>query len=157
MSQSEANTKGIEYTDVLFDCMQKRVDLARNLSQLNQTQTAAALENQTDALMGILARKQGLLDALGEIQEKLQPYLSDDPEARIWGSEDRREQCRVNAEESQRLLGDLMRAEKATLDEVTARREAIGALLRDGMDAISTRDAYAQSAPSGSRLNIGGI
>ncbi|GAB5403679.1 MAG: hypothetical protein Aurels2KO_19100 [Aureliella sp.] len=157
MSQSNAGGQETQYTDVLFDCMQKRVDLARNLWQLNQTQTAAALENETDALMGILARKQGLLDALGEIQAKLQPYLSDDPDARVWSSQERRQQCRANAEESQRMLADLMRAEKATLDEVTARREAIGALLRDGMDAISTRDAYAQSATSGGRLDIGGI
>lgn len=157
MSQVELDAAGTEYTDVLFDCMQKRVALARNLWQLNEAQSVAALASETDALMGILARKQGLLDALAEIQTKLQPYLSDDPDARCWSSQQRREECRINSEESQRLLADLMRAEQSTLDEVTARREAIGALLRDGMDAISTRDAYSQAGQSGSRLNIGGI
>ncbi len=157
MSQEGLDAIGTEYTDVLFDCMQKRVELARNLRQMHQAQTAAALESETDTLMGILARKQGLLDELAEIQMTLQPYVEDDPDTRCWSSQERREACRNNADESQRLLAELMRVEQMTLDEVTARREAIGALLRDGMDAISTRDAYAQSGQSGSRLNISGI
>lgn len=158
MTEVKQSRTGIEYTDVLFDCMQKRVELARGLRQLNQSQTAAALDSETDALMGILARKQGLLDSLAEVQSMLQTYLDDDPETRVWADPQRRLDCRKNAEESQRLLAELMQLEQTTLDEVSARRDAVGALLRDGMDAISTRDAYSQAgAQSGSRLNIGGI
>lgn len=158
MTEVKQATTATQYTDVLFDCMQKRVDLARGLWQLNQSQTAAALDSETDALMGILARKQGLLDSLADVQSILQTYLDDDPETRVWSDPQRRQECRQNAQESQRLLAELLQLEQSTLDEVTARRDAVGALLRDGMDAISTRDAYLPaSTQSGSRLNIGGI
>ncbi len=150
--------RSIAYTDLLFDCIQQRLEIARHIKELNQAQVKAAESGQPDAMLSVLARKQTLLDNLLSIQEVLRPYQSDRPDDRLWASQSKRQQCRQLVEESSRLLAESLEQEEALLVEVTAQREAVAEQLREGSDAMSARNAYKSNNTLHRHvLDIGGV
>ncbi len=147
-----------EYTENLLQCMQDRLGALTALRQLADSQADAATGGDVNVTLGILARKQTLLDQLSVIQQRLQPFFDDDPEARVWTSPERREACRQHAYEGSRLLQEIMQLEKTALDEMAGRREAVAAQLQDGKDSILAHTAYtADSMLCESALDIGDL
>lgn len=154
----DIDRRSTQYTDLLLECIQQRLELARNLRQLNHAQAAVASSGETDALLSILSRKQSLLESLNALQQRMLPYQDDIPQDRVWATTEHRLRCQEMAAEGGRILAEAMQLEQNTLEEFTARREAIAAQLRDGSDAISARNAYAANDQiTGSVLDIGGV
>ncbi len=146
------------YTETLLDCMQQRCELLEALRILAESQALAASQAEVDLTLGLLARKQSLLDELTEVHAKLRPYFDDDPEQRQWKSPAQRQRCRKLADEGQRLLQETMQLESESLSEMTARRDAVAAQLQDGRDSILAQTAYlADSFLGDSALDIGDL
>ena len=147
-----------EYTETLHACMQARLELLDALKTLADAQVAAADNTEIDATLGLLARKQSLLEELAAVQEKLAPYMHDEPELRLWSSGHRRQQCQQLAEQGQQLLQATLQLEQGVLEQMTSRRDAVAAQLQDGRDSILAQTAYmADSLFGESALDIGDL
>jgi hypothetical protein len=122
--------------------MQERLEVARALHKLAESQAAAARSSDINLTLGILARKQSLLEELAVVQARLTPYFEDVPEDRLWASPLRRQVCRQIAEEGSQLLHASMRIDQSAIDELSSRREAVAAQLQAGQDSILASSAY---------------
>jgi hypothetical protein len=131
-----------QYTETLVDCMQERLELLEALRALADAQAAASEHPEIDTTLSLLARKQALLQELANIQEKLSPYMRDDPNQRLWSSSDRRQHCQQLADQGQHLLQATLQLEQHSLEKMTSRRDAVAAQLRDGQDSILAHTAY---------------
>ncbi len=152
------NSAEFQYTDFLLNCMQERCDLLEALKTLAESQAIAASHAEIDLTLGILGRKQALLEELADVQNKLKPYFNDDPEQRAWKSAEHRQRCRKLADQCQRLLQETMQLEHEALQEMTSRRDAVAAQLQDGKDSILAHTAYmADSFLGESALDIGDL
>ena len=150
--------QSIEYTEELAVCMERRRDILLVLRTLADKQTEAAGTSDIDTTLGILARKESLLEDLAAIVTAMRPYQSDDPEQRVWASAERRAACAEVAKEGDKLLQEIMQVEQTTIDTMTSRREAIAAQLQNGTDSTLARNAYATNdLLSQGGLDIGGL
>ncbi len=148
----------IEYTENLFACLQERCELLEALKTLAEAHAMIATQSEVDVILGLLARKQALLEQLAEVQERMKPYFSDEPDNRIWKSNERKEQCRQVAKQGQQLLTYIAQLEHTALNELTLRREAVAAQLQDGKDSIIASSAYrSDDLLAGSTLDIGNL
>ena len=146
------------YTETLVACLEQRLELLEALKALSDVQASVTDEADVNTTLGLLARKQALLDELNEVQQRLLPYLDDDPEQRQWPSHERRLYCQRVAEQGQRLLQATLQNDQHTLDKISSRRDAVAAQLRDGQDSILAQNAYQSDQLLGSStLDIGGI
>lgn len=151
-------SRDFAYTENLLACMQKRLELLQALLALSEAQVAAASDSEVDATLGLLARKQLLLEELADVQTRLAPYMQDEPEQRVWSSSGRREQCQLLAAQGQQLLQTAMQLEQGVLDQMSSRRDAVAAQLQDGRDSILAHTAYkADSLLGASTLDIGDL
>lgn len=152
------NSAEFQYTEFLLHCMQERCDLLEALKTLAESQAVAASHAEIDLTLGLLGRKQALLEELAGVQHKLKPYFSDDPEQRVWRSAEHRQLCRRLADQCQRLHQETMQLEHEALQEMTSRRDAVAAQLQDGKDSILAHTAYmADSFLGESALDIGDL
>ena len=136
------DTNSTEGTQLLLQCMRQRRDLLQALRVLSDSQTAAAQNSDVSVTLGILSRKEVLLEELALIREQLRPFHHDDPEQRHWSSPAARRECQQLADEGDRLLNETMRIEEITLAEVSGQRDAIAAQLQNGKDSILAHNAY---------------
>lgn len=145
-------------TETLLACLQERCELLEALKILAEAQAVAAGQTEIDATLGLLGRKQALLDELAVVQQKLQPYMADDPDQRRWSTPERRRQCQQLAQQGQRLLQATMQLEQQALEQMTSRRNAVAAQLQDGRDSILAHTAYmADSLLDSGTLDIGDL
>lgn len=152
------NANKFEYTETLLACLQERCELLEALKVLADAQALAASQTEIDTTLGLLGRKQSLLDELAAVQQRLQPYMGDDPEQRLWSSPDRRRHGQQLAEQGQRLLQATMHLEQQALEQMTSRRNAVAAQLQDGRDSILAHTAYMADSLLGSgALDIGDL
>lgn len=141
-SHATDNSTEFRYTDFLLECMRQRCELLDALKTLAESQAMTAGQAEIDLTLGVLGRKQALFEELAEVHQKLKPYLTDDPESRLWRSAEQRQHCRQLAEHGQHLLQQTMHIEQQTLQEMTSRRDAVAAQLQDGQDSILAQSAY---------------
>ena len=132
----------LEYTDNLQALMAGKVDVLEQLCELARQQSAVTGVGDAALLLSFLARKQPLMDRLAELQEALQIYAHDEPEERRWRSAADRHTCRAASDRCQHLLAEIVLLEKQSLDEMSARRDALAAHLQDGRDGNSASQAY---------------
>ena len=149
------NSTEFQYTDFLLQCMQVRCELLQGLKTLAESQAIAASHTEIDSTLGLLGRKQTLLEELAVVQQDMRPYFHDDPEQRVWKSAEHRQRCRQLSELGQRLLQETMHLEQEALQELTSRRDAVAAQLQNGRDSILAHSAYmADSLLGESTLDI---
>ena len=157
-SPRRENAVEFQYTDFLLHSMHQRCELLEALKILAESQAIAASHAEIDLTLGLLGRKQALLEELAGVQLKLKPYFNDDPEQRVWKSAEHRHRCRELADQGQRLLQETMQLEQEALQEMTSRRDAVAAQLQDGKDSILAHTAYmADSFLGESALDIGDL
>jgi len=138
----ELDPNSTDYTERLLQCMQQRLELLQALVGLTNAEREASDNDDIDVTLGLLARKQGLIDDLVDVQSSLQPFMHDDPEARVWSSPERREECRRLADAGGQLLLRILQLDQTAIEQLTSKRDAVAAQLRDGQDSILARTAY---------------
>jgi hypothetical protein len=142
LSPETLDPQTTEYTEVLLQCLQTRLELIKSLRTLSDSQSQAALHADVGVTLGILSRKQSLLADLSALQERMQPYYADDPETRVWSSPERRAYGQRISDEGSQLLQQAMQLEQAALDSMSNQRDAVAAQLQNGKDSILARTAY---------------
>ncbi|MCA9190200.1 MAG: flagellar export chaperone FlgN [Planctomycetales bacterium] len=146
----------VEYTDLLLNLMEQRLSLLRAILPLVEQQKRAIHSEDSAALLGILGRKQPLIEELSQLQLQLAPYIHDNAEARVWKDEATRAQCRQVTQLATQLFKTILDLEATTLEDATTRRDCLQAQLQDGQDSILAHSAYnAESVLTQSSLDLG--
>jgi hypothetical protein len=136
------NSCSIEDTELLFTCMQQRRDVLLAVRFLTEAQVAASQMADVNVLLGILARKEALLEEFALLNRTLMSFQQPDPEQRLWASPARRQECQSLASEGNRLLAEIIKIDEATLTDMTNHRDAIASQLQNGTDSILAHNAY---------------
>ena len=137
-------------TEKLYELMESKLRLLTELHSLAVEQSDLVSGQELSELMALLGRKQRLMDSLTEIQVDLVPYASEDPETRIWRSEECRRECQSVKMRCDRLVSELLVMENRAIDNMALQREVVASQLQQVTDA--TRLSRAYEASSGSEL-----
>jgi hypothetical protein len=149
----------LKETSELFDLVTRRFQLAQSLKSLSLTQLETVDQSDGAALLGIIARREGIVDQLSAIQQALLPFANDDPEQRTWTSPEQRALCQQQATETDQLLRDIMQMDNRTLQLMCERRDALASELSSAVDSVLTESAYNfdNQEASPSVLDVGGL
>ena len=131
------------FTDLLADLMAQRLGTLDELVKLARRQRELALEGSLVGVVEALTAKQPFVDQLLAIERALNAYRDDDPETRVWRSEEVRNRTRRIAELSQPLLVETLAIENECERLLMAVKEDVGTQLRMSQGVDVARRGYA--------------
>jgi hypothetical protein len=134
-------------TDRLAALIAATCQVAELLLRLAERQLELAGGGQTQAIIKLLAAKQGVLEQLHRLEREIDPFRAQDPESRHWRSPADRAACQAQAQQSADLLARAMALEKQGEAAMLRRREAAAAALAAVQSAADARTAYAPASP----------
>jgi hypothetical protein len=79
---------------------------------------------------------------LRTLQQEIVLFQSQQPEERIWRSEELRVRCRENFHRCELLLAELLTMEDTSISELTQRRDLVAQQLQQFTTADAIHDAY---------------
>jgi flagellar biosynthesis/type III secretory pathway chaperone len=132
-------------TDRLAELVNAKLQMLELLSQLAERQLALARGGAIPDLLKLLAGKQTVLVQLQQIERLLDPFRSEDADARPWRSAEDRRLCQQAASRCDELLAQTMRLEKLGENEMQHRREAAASALATAQSSADASLAYAGS------------
>lgn len=141
------------HTERLAKLIQLKHDVLAQLWELSRRQAEVIAADEVDRLMSLLAQKQTLLNQLQRVEVVLEPYRSDDPEARLWKSSEDRRRCQVVAERANLLLQQLVTLEKQAEGKLVESRDRTARELASASSAYAARQAYVP-APTGAHRGL---
>ncbi len=95
----------------LSELISQRWTILRELLEVGNRQMAAIRDGRMSELMRLLSGKQLPLQRLAEIADELRGAAEDDPQARVWESEQARLSCRRQQEECEKMHLELLAIE----------------------------------------------
>jgi hypothetical protein len=98
------------------------------------------------ALMKELSMKSRLVDALGDVESRLNPYRSENPDGRAWQDSGLHDECRRLSGECGELLASVVRIENQSESLLARRRDEARARLQGMHSSAVARAAYADSS-----------
>jgi hypothetical protein len=142
-------------TEVLAERMEQKLSLLMQLRDLGRRQSVLIDAGDLTQLLKLLSAKQRLLSALHTIERALDPFRSEDPEARIWASSAQRSRCAQAATECERLLRAIVEQERESETQMTLRRDEAAARLNGAHSTAEVRHAYvSQRLNTSSQLDL---
>jgi len=129
-------------TQNLFDLVESKLHLLTEMHEMSITQSDLVAQHDMTALMALLSRKQGLMDSLHEVQTRLTPFQSQDPDTRNWSHPDRRKACQSMIAKCDALLQQMIVMENRSLDNMVVQRELVSAQIQQNIDASTIQNAY---------------
>lgn len=132
-------------TEALADLIHRKRTVLAQLREVGRRQVGLVDSGDIAALLRLLSAKQHLVDALGAIEQRLKPFRTQAPSARLWSSVQLRETAAREAEECTRLLAEVVAIEEQQEQAVIARRDSVGEQLRRVHSAAGVAGAYQAS------------
>lgn len=129
-------------TKLLADMVSKRRKCLTQLRELGLRQMQMIAGGEIAELLRLVAAKQQLIVALQAIEQQLQPFHAEAPEARQWESAEARARCAADAEACRVLIQEVMAMEQAGEQQMVERRDLVAAQLRAAASGSRVRDAY---------------
>ena len=71
-------------TDVLAELIGKKLAVLEQLRGLSRRQSDLIADGDIQRLLAVLSAKQTLLAELQKLQQRLEPFRKQDPDARVW-------------------------------------------------------------------------
>ena len=139
---TETTTTARWDTDILADLIAKKHDLLVQLRTLTLQQVEVVATNQLRDLMTLLSAKQTLLNQVQRLEQGLDHFRQQDPEARKWRTPEARLACRAKAELCEQLVSELVTMEKASESTMLQRRDGLSNQLNLAGNAANARAAY---------------
>jgi hypothetical protein len=130
-------------TDRLAALIAAKRQVLEILARLSRRQLAMIAAGEMAALVKLLSSKQTVVAQLQALEQQLQSYRSDDPDARLWRSSADRAACQTQAEQCNALLAESLALEKQAEEELLRRRDAAAVALSAAQTATDARSAYA--------------
>ena len=142
-------------TDQLAKLIDQKREVLRQVHDLSLRQAELGQQGDMTRLLNLLSAKQSFLDILQVVEQQLDPFRSQDPDTREWRSQDLRQRVRQAAEESDRLLKEIMRMEVDSESHLGLRRDDAAERLQGVHDSSQARNAYLQEiAPRQRSLDL---
>lgn len=141
-SDALVGNSAFNYTERLYDLIAERLKVVEALGLLSANQAALCHGDTVESMLGIIGRRESIVERLQAIQEQLRPYQADDPERRQWISSERREECRKLSHRTDAILKEVMLSDNQILEQMQQQRDAIAVELRNGKDSQLAQQAY---------------
>lgn len=129
-------------TNLLVDLIACKHECLQGLCALSARQQALIDVGDTTSLLALLAAKQRQIEDLQNLERRLDPFRADDPERRVWSSEAERTRCASLAEQSVRLLAEVLETERRCEESLRRRRDETAEQLSVVHAAGMARGAY---------------
>lgn len=126
----------------LAAAIRRKAQLLEMLRKLGDAQLALVRAADMGRLMQVLASKESLLKQLQVVEQQLDPFRDQDPEARVWSSAAARAACRDDANRCAALLAEIVAIERQAEAEMTVRRDATAAQLQATYSSREAQGAY---------------
>ena len=136
-------------TKQLAELIDQKHSVLVQLHQLGRQQSGLIRAEDINNLLVLLSTKQTLLSQLQTIEQRLEPYRHQDPEARAWATPADRQRCAEVAGRCEVLLCDIVQVERQGQEEMERRRDAAAARLEETGSAAEARRAYVRGADPG--------
>ena len=133
-------------SDRLAQLVLCKLQIMQLLRRLAAQQLEVISGGDMSNLLKLLAAKQTVMDQLAKAEQQLDPFRSQDPDARDWPSAGAREVCQRNVETCNELLSEIMRLEKQAELEMVRRRDDASVRLAGMHGASEARHAYVAAA-----------
>lgn len=96
-----------EATDFLARLIDRKHRILKDLLVMSLRQYEIIKDREEVRLRSLFATKQGVIDDLLQVEKALEPYRADEPNSRIWRSEELRSVVRNLCNENEKLLGNI--------------------------------------------------
>ncbi|MFO0939254.1 MAG: hypothetical protein U0930_00660 [Pirellulales bacterium] len=136
------NKDSISYTERLTILLETKLDLVESLYTLSCSQNSLVANQDVSVTLGLIARRDVIVDQLLQVQSQLQTYQGEDPEQRVWQSEARRVHCRDVASRVEQMIKEILRLDEHTLETMCHQRDLVAAELQHGLDSNLAQRAY---------------
>ena len=133
-------------TQQLYRLICQQREVLSELKHFAEVQQKIVQQNELGKLVSLLAAKQKAIQRLQEIDRNLSPFQNQDPESRVWSSEEQRDECRRIAKECPRLLAEVMKLEQTAEETLTAQRETISQQVEQSTTRSQAATAYLQAS-----------
>jgi hypothetical protein len=134
-------------TDKLVENLMQKREVLSQLRQLADLQSALVGGGDSRKLLGLLATKEKLLQALKKVEASLDPFRDEDPDDRVWRSPAERQAARGIAEECNSLLAEIMEIDQSDEERLIARRDVNAEARRRVRTTKLAITAYSQPSP----------
>jgi hypothetical protein len=142
-------------TNMLTQVLFAKCELLVQLRKLGVRQNELIEASELGQLLGLLAEKQRLLDALQQVERQLDPFRGQAPEDREWASVDDRRRGAELAAACEKLLAEIAESEKQSAVKLQLRRDEAAMQLQAVHFAVQAREAYvAADGPGFSHVDL---
>lgn len=148
MTADHTATATSDEASLLIELLTQQRDLYLQLKSLSSQQAGLISQGQTEQLLEVLTHRQGLVESLNDINERLTPYRH------RWASvartlpEIRRTKLRNLVDEVQKLLGSIVEQDEADRRQLEAAQAQVGRELRQVTRAGNAVNAYRSPRPA---------
>jgi flagellar biosynthesis/type III secretory pathway chaperone len=129
-------------TDVLAELIGTKLAVLEQLRGLSRRQTDLIATGDIQRLLSVLSAKQTLLAELQKLQQRLEPFRRQDPDARVWRTPEDRDRCRQLVERCEAVLSEVMAIEQHSESEMAQRRDAALSRLEGSHSSAEATRAY---------------
>jgi hypothetical protein len=129
-------------TDRLAFLADRKLQLLTHLRELTIAQQSLVSEQRVEELLTLLSRKNETLEDVKTLQQEISLFQDQDPEDRVWRSEELRGRCRENFHRCELLIAELLAIEDTSINELTQRRDLVAQQLQQFTTADAIHDAY---------------
>ena len=136
----------------LVTLLTQQRDAYRQLSTLSDQQSDLIARGETEQLLTVLSQRQGLVDVVGQIHDKLAPYRQPWEQRSAALSDEQRPQVRQLLDEVETLLGYVLQQDDEARRQLEVAQKKIGSQLSEVARAGSALNAYKGAASTDARF-----
>jgi hypothetical protein len=151
-SSSTSPREADSWAQGLIDVLQRQQEMVRELRGMAQEQSGFIAAGRTDALLGVLGRRQQLLDRFLATQDELVSFTANLDHQLQAVDAPRRDMIRTLLDEIGEQLTQVMQADEHDQSALQASRDKTGEEMAELGHARHARSAYIRSAPAASRF-----
>lgn len=142
-------------TEQLADLVARKHDCLRQLHDLARRQFVLIEDEHISDLLVLLAHKQRLLGILQGVDQQLTPFRGQQPEQRVWRSNDIRQRTGELLGLCEQLLAEILECEKTGEARLLARRDETALRVKTAFSGHEAHQAYATDySVAGGRLDF---
>ena len=128
----------------LYQLIEQKLKLLERLSVCSGNQMQYVDTENLEALLEVLAAKQRFLFEIEGIDQQITGYHVDDPDDRVWPSQEMRNRCREMVSQCDRLVREVLANDQLAEQQLILKKNVVKQQLLQVSDKIRVQGAYRQ-------------
>ena len=128
----------------LYQLIEQKLKLLEQLNACSGNQMQYVDTENLEALLEVLAAKQRMLLEIEGIDQQITGYHVDDPDDRVWPSQEMRSRCREMVSQCDRLVREALANDQLAEQQLMYKKNAAKQQLLQVSDKIRVQGAYRQ-------------